>query len=223
MKQLLHHLTLGACFLSTFIPAHAGDSPPNVVLIFADDLGYGDLGSYGATKVKTPRIDSLAAHAKHQPDLTLLDLQMPDGTGIDALKIIRKAQPDARVLMLTTYDGDEDIHRAMAAGASGYLLKSIPSIQLEAAVRAVIEGCQYLPPAVAERVAERAAFQALTASELEILALIARGLSNKDVASVLVANEFTVKAHVRNILAKLGVETRTEAAILAVQRGLVQI
>ena len=167
--------------------------------------------------------ETVAAHARCQPDLTLLDLQMPDGTGIDALKIIRKAQPDARVLMLTTYDGDEDIHRAMAAGASGYLLKSIPSIQLEAAVRAVIEGRQYLPPAVAERLAERAAFQVISARELEILALIARGLSNKDVARVLVANEFTVKAHVRNILAKLGVETRTEAAILAVQRGLVQV
>lgn len=167
--------------------------------------------------------ETIAAHAQHQPDLTLLDLQMPDGTGIDALKIIRKAQPDARVLMLTTYDGDEDIHRAMAAGASGYLLKSIPSIQLEAAVRAVIEGRQYLPPAVAERLAERAAFQVLTARELEILALVARGLSNKDITRVLAANEFTVKAHVRNILAKLGVETRTEAAILAVQRGLVQV
>lgn len=167
--------------------------------------------------------ETIAAHAQHQPNLTLLDLQMPDGTGIDALKIIRKAQPDARVLMLTTYDGDEDIHRAMAAGASGYLLKSIPSIQLEAAVRAVIEGRQYLPPAVAERLAERAAFQVLTARELEILALVARGLSNKDIARVLAANEFTVKAHVRNILAKLGVETRTEAAILAVQRGLVQV
>lgn len=167
--------------------------------------------------------ETIAAHARHQPDLTLLDLQMPDGTGIDALTTIRSAQPGARVLMLTTYDGDEDIHRAMAAGASGYLLKSIPSIQLEAAVRAVIEGRQYLPPAVEERLAERAAFQALTARELEILALIARGLSNKDVARVLVANEFTVKAHVRNILAKLGVESRTEAAILAVQRGLVQV
>lgn len=167
--------------------------------------------------------ETIAAHAVHQPDLILLDLQMPDGTGIDALTTIRSAQSDARVLMLTTYDGDEDIHRAMAAGASGYLLKSIPSIQLEAAVRAVIEGRQYLPPAVAERLAERAAFQALTARELEVLALIVRGLSNKDIARVLAANEFTIKAHVRNILAKLGVESRTEAAILAVQRGLVQM
>ncbi|MBJ7327739.1 MAG: response regulator transcription factor [Chthoniobacterales bacterium] len=166
---------------------------------------------------------TVAAHAKHQPDLTLLDLQMPDGTGVDALKTIRKARPDARVLMLTTFDGDEDIHRAMAAGASGYLLKSIPGKQLEAAMRAVVEGRQYLPPAVAERLAERDAFQTLTPRELEILAIIARGLSNKDIARVLSASEFTVKAHVRNILAKLGVETRTEAAILGVQRGLVQI
>jgi len=167
--------------------------------------------------------ETIAAHTKHQPDLTLMDLQMPDGTGIEALKIIRKTQPNARVLMLTTYDGDEDIHRALTAGASGYLLKSIPSKQLEAAVRAVIEGRQYLPPAVTERLAERAAFQALTARELEIVALIARGLSNKDIARVLTANEFTIKAHVRNILAKFGVETRTEAAILAIQRGLVQV
>jgi two-component system NarL family response regulator len=167
--------------------------------------------------------ETIAAHREYQPDLTLLDLQMPDGTGIDALTSIRIDRPDARVLMLTTYDGDEDIFRAMAAGASGYLLKSIPSVQLEAAVRAVIEGRKYLPPAVAERLAERAAFQELTARELEVLALITRGLSNKDVARVLAASEFTIKAHVRNILAKLGVETRTEAAILAVQRGLVQI
>jgi len=167
--------------------------------------------------------ETIAAHTKHQPDLTLMDLQMPDGTGIEALKIIRKTQPNARVLMLTTYDGDEDIHRALTAGASGYLLKSIPSKQLEAAVRAVIEGRQYLPPAVTERLAERAAFQALTAREIEIVALIARGLSNKDIARVLTANEFTIKAHVRNILAKFGVETRTEAAILAIQRGLVQV
>lgn len=167
--------------------------------------------------------ETIGAHALHQPDVTLVDLQMPDGTGIDALITIRKAQPDARVLMLTTYDGDEDIHRAMAAGASGYLLKSIPGKQLESAIRAVIEGRQYLPPAVAERLAERAAFQALTARELEVLALIARGLSNKDVARVLVASEFTVKAHVRNLLAKLGVDSRTEAAVLAMQRGLVQI
>jgi DNA-binding NarL/FixJ family response regulator len=166
---------------------------------------------------------TVAAHAKYQPDLTLLDLQMPDGTGIDALKIIRQNRPDARALILTTYDGDEDIHRAMAAGASGYLLKSIPGKQLEAAIRSVVEGRRYLPPAVAERLAERDAFQTLTPRELEILAVIARGLSNKDIARVLTAREFTIKAHVRNILAKLGVETRTEAAILGVQRGLVQI
>lgn len=167
--------------------------------------------------------EATAAHAEHLPDVTLLDLQLPDGTGIDALKIIRNRQPDARVLMLTTFDGDEDIHRALSAGASGYLLKSIPGAQLDTAVRAVHEGRQYLPPAVQERLAERAAFQALTSRELEVVALIARGLSNKEIARVLAASEFTVKAHVRNILAKLGVEARTEAAMLAVQRGLVQI
>jgi DNA-binding NarL/FixJ family response regulator len=166
---------------------------------------------------------TVAAHAKYQPHLTLLDLQMPDGTGIDALQTIRQATPEARVLMLTTYDGDEDIHRAMSSGASGYLLKSIPGKELEAAIRAVVEGRRYLPPAVAARLAERDAFQTLTPREVEILSVIARGLSNKEIARVLSASEFTIKAHVRNILAKLGVETRTEAAILGVQRGLVQI
>lgn len=166
---------------------------------------------------------TVAAHAEHQPHLTLLDLQMPDGTGIDALQTIRQATPEARVLMLTTYDGDEDIHRAMSSGASGYLLKSIPGKELEAAIRAVVEGRRYLPPAVAARLAERDEFQTLTPREVEILSVIARGLSNKEIARVLSASEFTIKAHVRNILAKLGVETRTEAAILGVQRGLVQI
>ena len=167
--------------------------------------------------------EAIAAHGACLPDVTLLDLQMPDGTGIDALKVIRATQSDARVLMLTTFDGDEDIHRALTAGASGYWLKSIPSSQLDAAVRAVHDGRQYLPPAVKERLAERAAFQALTGRELEVVEFIARGLSNKEIARVLTASEFTIKSHVRNILAKLGVEARTEAAMLAVQRGLIQI
>ena len=167
--------------------------------------------------------EATAAFEQHRPDISLLDLQMPDGTGIDALKTIRAVDAYARALKLTTFDGDEDIHRAMSAGASGYLLKSIPSSQLESAIRAVNEGRLYFPPAVKERLAERAAFQALTSRELEVLRLIARGLSNKDIARVLTASEFTIKAHVRKILAKLGVEARTEAAMLAVQRGLIQI
>jgi DNA-binding NarL/FixJ family response regulator len=163
------------------------------------------------------------AFSQHVPDVTLLDLKLPDGSGIEVLRAIRLQQPNARVLMLTTYDGDEDIHRALQAGASGYLLKSIPSAQLFEAILAVHEGRTYLPPAVQERLAERDAFKALTPREVEVLSLIARGLSNKDIARVLAASEFTIKSHVRNLLAKLGVEARTEAAMLAVQRGLIQI
>jgi DNA-binding NarL/FixJ family response regulator len=167
--------------------------------------------------------EGLTAFQKHQPDVTLLDLKLPDGTGLEVLAKIRSHDPRARVLMLTTYDGDEDIHRAMKAGASGYLLKSIPSAQLFEAIKAVHEGRQYYPPAVKERLAERASFEELTAREVEVLTLIAKGMSNKDIAGVLKASEFTIKAHVRNILAKLGVEARTEAAMLAVQRGIVQM
>jgi two-component system, NarL family, response regulator len=166
---------------------------------------------------------ALATFAQHQPDVTLLDLKMPDGNGIEVLRAIRQQSPSARVLMLTTYDGDEDIHRALQSGASGYLLKSIPSAQLFEAIISVHEGRTYLPPAVQERLAERDAFKELTPREVEVLSLIARGLSNKDIARVLVTSEFTIKSHVRNLLAKLGVEARTEAAMLAVQRGLIQI
>lgn len=165
----------------------------------------------------------LPAYQKHRPDITLLGLKLPDGSGLHVLSQIRAFDVQARVLMLTTYDGDEDIHRAITAGASGYLLKSIPSAQLYEAIRAVHEGRQYLPPAVKERLAEREAFEELTAREIEVLSLIAKGMSNKDIAAILKASEFTIKAHVRNILAKLDVEARTEAAVLALQRGLVQL
>jgi DNA-binding NarL/FixJ family response regulator len=167
--------------------------------------------------------DGFTAYQKHLPDVTLLDLKMPDGTGLEVLGRIRTHSPQARVLMLTTYDGDEDIHRAISSGASGYLLKSIPSAQLFEAIKAVHEGRRYFPPAVKERLAEREAFEELTPREIEVLSLIAKGMSNKNIASVLKASEFTIKSHVRNILAKLGVEARTEAAMIGIQRGVIQI
>jgi len=166
---------------------------------------------------------AIEAYLVHKPDVTLMDLRLPDGTGLDALEKILETDPSARILMLTTYDGDEDIHRAMSRGASGYLLKSIPGSQLVEALVAVHEGRHYMPPAVLERLAERAAFEELTKKETEVLGLVAKGLSNKDVARMLACSEFTVKAHVRSILGKLGVEARTEAAMLAVQRGLLPL
>lgn len=164
---------------------------------------------------------AIKAYFTHRPDVTLMDVRLPDGTGVDALEKILVDAPSARILMLTTSDGDEDIHRAMSRGASGYLFKSIPGSQLVEALVAVHEGRCYLPPAVRERLSERAAFEELTRKETEVLGLIAKGLTNKDIARLLGSSEFTIKAHVRNILGKLGVEARTEAAMLAVQRGII--
>jgi DNA-binding NarL/FixJ family response regulator len=165
---------------------------------------------------------AVAARRKHRPDVTLMDLLLPDGHGSEAVSTLRREAPDARFLMLTTYDGDEDIHGAFEAGAAGYLFKNVSSDELEAAIRAVFCGQKYIPPAVARRLAERSEFEELTSRELEVLAFLVRGLANKQIAGSLGCSELTVKAHLRNILAKLNVESRTEAAALAQQRGLVR-
>ncbi len=166
---------------------------------------------------------AVESHARVRPDVTLMDVRLPDGTGIEAMEQILTKDPSARILMLTTYDGDGDIHRAMSKGASGYLLKSVPSSQLIEALTAVHEGRRFLSAAVKERLAERASYEELTKKELEVLVLVAKGMANKEISRLLGSSEFTVKAHVRSILGKLGVEARTEAATLALQRGLIQI
>jgi DNA-binding NarL/FixJ family response regulator len=165
---------------------------------------------------------ALAAWRRHRPDVTLMDLLLPDGPGTDAVAALRRDAPSARFLMLTTYDGDEDIHRALAAGAAGYILKNVSSHELEAAIRAIHSGQKYLPPAVARRLAERAEFEELTPRELEVLGLLVKGCANKQIATLLGCAELTVKAHLRSILAKLSVESRTEAVAIALQRGLVR-
>lgn len=159
---------------------------------------------------------------KHHPDITLMDLRLPDMTGTDALRAIRKEFPNARIVMLTTYDADEDIHRALGAGAAGYLLKNIPAEELVEAIRMVQSGKTCIPAAVAKRLAERDIYKELTARESEVLQLVVKGLSNKEIADVLQVTPFTAKAHVRNILSKLDVADRTEAATLAISRGLVE-
>ena len=166
--------------------------------------------------------DAIELFRKHQPDITLMDLRLPDMTGTDALRAIRKEFPNARVVMLTTYDADEDIHRALGAGAAGYLLKNIPAEELVEAIRMVQSGKTCIPAAVAKRLAERDVYKELTAHELEVLQLVVKGLSNKEIADVLQVTPFTAKAHVRNILSKLDVADRTEAATLAISRGLVE-
>ena len=162
-------------------------------------------------------------YREHRPDVCLMDIRMPRLTGMQALAAIRAEFPDARVLMLTTYDGDSDIHGALTAGASGYLLKDVEAEELVLAIREVHRGGRYLPADVAQRLAERSGTPQLTPREIEVLELLAKGLSNKEIARVLDFTEFTAKAHVRNILDKLGVEDRTGAVTEALQRGILHL
>lgn len=159
-----------------------------------------------------------------RPDVVLMDLRLPGGGGIEALKSIRGEFPGARVVMFTTYDFEEDIHRALQAGAVGYLLKNISSEELAAAlVSAHDRGTVELSPEVSARLAERDGMVELTSREQEVLGLVVKGLTNKDIARVLGFTPRTAKAHVTNLLVKLGVSDRTEATAVALQRGIVSL
>jgi DNA-binding NarL/FixJ family response regulator len=160
---------------------------------------------------------------EHRPDVTLMDLRLPDEDGISATRRIREEFPSARFLVISTLDGDEDIHRALKAGALGYVFKTIPGLQLIEAIFAVAEGQRYVPEDVERRLKERDAFGELTSREYEVLELMVKGLTNREIGDILKVTEFTAKAHVRSLLAKLGAADRTEAATLAVQRGLVHL
>lgn len=160
---------------------------------------------------------------KHTPDVTLMDLRLPKMNGVAAIERIRAGFPAARVIVLTTFDGDEDIYRAMQAGAKGYLLKGMDLQELIDAVRAVHAGKSRIPSRVAEKLAERMGGASLTARELEVLEQIVAGKSNKEIGSALFISEATVKTHVNSLLSKLGVEDRTQAATSALQRGIVHL
>lgn len=158
-----------------------------------------------------------------RPDVMLMDLRMPVMTGVEAIAAIRREFPAARVVVLTTFDGDEDIYRSLQAGAQGYLLKDMFFEELEDAIRTVHAGGRRIPGVVAERLAGRVGSTDLTGRELEVLERIVRGMSNKEIASALDISEATVKSHVNNILSKLGVADRTQAATTAIRRGLVRL
>jgi two-component system NarL family response regulator len=160
---------------------------------------------------------------QHRPDVALMDLRMPVLGGVDAIIAIRKEFPTARIIVLTTYDGDEDIYRALQAGASGYLLKGMLAEELLEAIRAVHSGLRRIPSAVAERLAVRMGGPGLTSRELDVLALIVKGNSNKEIAAALNISEATVKTHINNILSKLGASDRTQAATMALQRGIIHL
>ena len=158
-----------------------------------------------------------------QPDVTLMDLRLPKIGGADAIAKIREEFPGARIIVLTTFDGDEDIYRALQAGAKGYLLKGMDATELTDAIRTVYAGKSRIPAFVAEKLAERMGGPALTTRELEVLKRIVAGRSNKEIASDLNISEATVKTHINSILSKLGVSDRTQAATSALQRGIVHL
>jgi DNA-binding NarL/FixJ family response regulator len=165
--------------------------------------------------------EAVALYRQHQPDVTLMDLRMTAMNGVEATRAIRAEFPNARIIVLTTFDGDEDIYRALQAGARGYLLKGMDTEELLGAIRTVHSGKSRIPGPVAERLAERMNAPALTERETEVLRLIVGGNSNKEIASALFISEATVKTHINSLLSKLGVSDRTQAATTALQRGIV--
>lgn len=166
--------------------------------------------------------EAVRLHEQHRPDVTLMDIRMPVMGGVDAIRAIRERTPLARFIALSTYSGDEEIRRALQAGASAYLTKDVLDDELGKTIRLVHAGRAYLPPAVAATLAAHATRPELTARELDVLALIVRGMGNKQIASELKIAEYTVKNHVKNVLSKLGVDDRTQAATSALQRGIIQ-
>ena len=161
--------------------------------------------------------------AKYSPDLALIDARMPVKTGFEATVEIRKRFPNASILMLTAFDGDADIRKALEAGVQGYVLKSSTGDKLIPALRAVAAGERWVPKEVADRLASRNSFEQLTAREMQVLNELAKGLANKQIADSLNITEYTVKDHLKNILAKLRVADRTEAVTTALQRGIIHL
>jgi DNA-binding NarL/FixJ family response regulator len=168
-------------------------------------------------------IQAVELFRKHNPDLAVLDVRMPVRNGIETTREIRTTFPTAKVLILTAFDGDEEIHKALQAGAQGYVLKSSTGEKLIPAIRAVAAGQRWVPKEVAKRLTARNLFEELTPREVQVLQLLAKGLANKEIADVLRITEYTAKDHLKSILAKLRVADRTEAVTAAIQRGIIHL
>jgi two-component system, NarL family, response regulator len=167
--------------------------------------------------------EAVEQYFKHLPDVALLDLRMPEMSGVEAIVEIRKRHPAARLVVLTTFDRDEDIFRALQAGAKAYFLKDAPREDLVACVRSVHCGKTVIPPAIAAKLAEHMSTDTLTSRELEVLRVMAEGKSNKEIASALGISEGTVKSHVNAIMRKLDASDRTQAVTVALKHGLLQL
>jgi two-component system NarL family response regulator len=167
--------------------------------------------------------DAIALFRQHRPDVVLMDLRLPGMSGVEATIAIRKDFPAARIIVLTTFDADEDIYRAIQSGAQSYLLKDTPDEELAATIRAVHAGQTRLPPKLAARLEARQQRPDLSAREMDVLQLLVKGRSNKEIAAALFVCEDTVKAHFRTLFVKLGVQDRTEAAINAIRHGIVRL
>jgi len=166
---------------------------------------------------------TVAAFSLHRPDITLLDLRMPGLSGPQVITEIRKVSPQAHVIVVTTYDADEDAFRAVQAGARGYLLKETFTEGMLEAIRNVHAGRRLIDPQLAARLMDRLSEPSLTAREIAVLGLVARGMTNREIGTALSMGEETVKGHLKHVFAKLDVSDRTEAALIAVQRGLIRL
>ena len=167
--------------------------------------------------------EAIQGFREHQPDIALMDIRLPEMSGIEAMIAIRNEFPDARIIMLTTSEGDVEIQRALEAGARGYMLKSMPPKDLVDAVRQVHAGKKRIPPEIAAHLAEHYSDEAITAREIEVLRQIAGGNRNRDIAEKLFISEETVKVHIKHIMEKLGASDRTQAVAIAVRRGIIHL
>ena len=167
--------------------------------------------------------DAVEQFRKHAPDVTLMDLRLPDHSGIDTMVAIRAEFPEARIIMLTTFEGDVEIKRALEAGARGYMLKSMPPKELVEVIRQVHAGKKRIPPHLAAQLAEHMSDEALTEREIQVLGQIAGGNRNRDIAEQLFITEETVKVHIKHIMEKLGASDRTQAVAIGIRRGIIQL
>lgn len=167
--------------------------------------------------------EAIQGYREYQPDITLMDLRLPDISGIDAMLAIRTDFPEARVIMLTTFEGDVEIQRSLQAGAQGYMLKSMPRKQLLDMIRKVHSGKKHIPTEIAVRLAEHLGEEELSRREIEVLEKVAGGNRNSDIADLLFISEETVKGHIKHIMEKLGASDRTEAVAIAVKRGIIHL